>query len=175
LKFTINDVLKMKDNKAKDESNTVESNSSDATLVFDTVRENLVRAVDQMASVQPQYLQAFSNLQLDYIQTAKNVIQNTISAQKQLVGSWNIMPVSTTTTPYTEQFTRQSNEITNNTLRAVGINNQLVINAVDAARENLKVYNRTVDVVTEFSNNIAKACAAFSATAAQQQQQFSGQ
>jgi hypothetical protein len=172
LKFTINDVLKMIDNKAKDESNTVESNSSDATLVFDTVRENLVRAVDQMASVQPQYLQAFSNLQLDYIQTAKNVIQNTISAQKQLVGSWNIMPVSTTTTTtYTEQFTRQSNEITNNTLRAVGINNQLVINAVDAARENLKVYNRTVDVVTEFSNNIAKACAAFSATAAQQQQQ----
>jgi len=168
----------MIDNKAKDESNTVESNSSDATLVFDTVRENLVRAVDQMASVQPQYLQAFSNLQLDYIQTAKNVIQNTISAQKQLVGSWNIMPVSTTTTtttPYTEQFTRQSNEITNNTLRAVGINNQLVINAVDAARENLKVYNRTVEVVTEFSNNIAKACAAFSATAAQQQQQFSRQ
>src|SRR5215212_10366861 len=119
----------MIDNKAKDESNTVESNSSDATLVFDTVRENFVRAVDQMASVQPQYLQAFSNLQLDYIQTAKNVIQNTISAQKQLAGSWNIMPVSTTTTtPYTEQFTRQSNEITNNTLRAVGINNQLVIN-----------------------------------------------
>jgi hypothetical protein len=161
----------MVDNKSKDESNTVESSSP--IHVFDTVRENLVRAVDQIASVQPQYSQAFSNLQLDYIQTAKNVIQNTISAQKQLVGSWNIMPVSTT--PYTEQFTRQTNEITNNTLRAVGINNQLVINAVDAARENLKVYNRTVDVVTEFSNNIAKACAAFSAAAQQQQQQFSKQ
>ncbi len=155
----------MVDNKSKDESNTVESSSP--IHVFDTIRENLVRAVDQIASVQPQYSQAFSNLQLDYIQTAKNVIQNTISAQKQLVGSWNIMPVSTT--PYTEQFTRQTNEITNNTLRAVGINNQLVINAVDAARENLKVYNRTVDVVTEFSNNIAKACTAFSAAAHQQQ------
>src|SRR5215217_9476036 len=103
----------MIDNKSKDESNTV--GSSSASHIFDTVRENFVRAVDQMASVQPQYLQAFSNLQLDYIQTAKNVIQNTISAQKQLAGSWNIMPVSTTTTPYTEQFTRQSNEITNNT------------------------------------------------------------
>jgi hypothetical protein len=128
-----------------------------------------------MAKVQPQYSQAFSNLQLDFIQTTKNMIQNTVSAQKQLVGSWNIMPVSTATTPYTEQFTRQANEITNNALRAVGINNQLAINAVDAARENLKVYNRTVDVVTEFSNNIAKACAAFSAAAQQQQQQFSKQ
>ena len=161
----------MVDNKSKDESNTARSNSSSgATHVFDTVKENFVRALDEMAKVQPQYSQAFSNLQLDYVQTAKNVIQNIFSAQKQLVGSWNIMPVSTTT-PYTEQFTRQANEITNNALRAVDINNQLAINAVDAARENLKIYNRTVDAVTEFSTNIAKACTAFSAAAAQQQQQ----
>ena len=93
-----------------------------------------------MAKVQPQYSQAFSNLQLDYIQTAKNVIENTISAQKQLVGSWNIMPVSTTI-PYAEQFTRQTNEITNNTLKAVDMNNQLTINALDLARENLRIYN----------------------------------
>jgi hypothetical protein len=159
----------MVDNKSKDESNTVGS-SSNATHVFDTVKENFVRTVDEMAKIQPQYSQAFSNLQLDYIQTAKNVIENTISAQKQLVASWNIMPVSTTI-PYTEQFTRQANEITNNTLRAVGINNQLTINAVDAARENLRVYNRTVDAVTEFSTNIAKACTDFAAAAAQQQQQ----
>jgi hypothetical protein len=154
------------DNKSKDESNTVGSSSS-TTHVFDTVKENFVRAVDEMANVQPQYSQAFSNLQLDYIQTAKNVIQNTISAQKQLVGSWNIMPVSTT--PYAEQFTRQSNEITKNALRAVDINNKLAISSVDVARENLKIYNRTVDAVTEFSNNIAKACTAFSAD---QQQRF---
>jgi hypothetical protein len=158
----------MVDNKSKDESNTAGSNnSSGATHVFDTVMENFVRTADEMAKVQPQYAQAFSNLQLDYIQAAKNMIQNTVSAQKQFIGSWSV-PVST---PYTEQFTRQSNEITNNTLRAVGINNQLVINAVDAARENLKIYNRTVDAVTEFSTNIAKACAAFSTAAAQQQQQ----
>ncbi len=79
------------------------------------------------------------------------------------------MPVSSsTTTPYTEQFTRQTNEIANNTLKAVDINNKLAINAVDAARENLKIYNRTVDAVTEFGTNIAKACTAFSAATAQQ-------
>jgi hypothetical protein len=158
----------MVDNKSKDQSGTLGSTS--AIHVLDTVRENLVRAVDETAKVQPQYSQALSNLQLDYVQAAKNMIQNTISVQKQLVGSWNIMPVSTTI-PYAEQFTRQTNEITNNTLRAVGINNQLAINAVDAARENLKIYNRTVDAVTEFSNNIAKTCTAFSTAVAQQQQQ----
>ncbi|HEX2068080.1 MAG TPA: hypothetical protein VHF08_05225 [Nitrososphaeraceae archaeon] len=119
-----------------------------------------------MAKVQPQYSQAFSNLQLDFIQTTKNIIQNTISSQKQFIGSWNIMPVST---PYTENFTRQTNEITNNALRAVGINNQLAINALDLARENLRIYNRTVNAVTEFGTNIAKTCTAFSAVAQQQQ------
>ncbi len=81
------------------------------------------------------------------------------------------MPVSSTTTPYAEQFTRQANEITNNTLRAVDINNQLAINALDLARENLRIYNRTVDAVTEFGTNIAKTCTAFSAAVTQQQQQ----
>jgi hypothetical protein len=65
---------------------------------------------------------------------------------------------------------RQSNEITNNTLRAVGINNQLAINALDRARENLKIYSQTADAVTEVDTNTAKTCAYFSAA---QPQQFS--
>jgi hypothetical protein len=149
-------------NKSKDESSTAETTS--ASHVFDTVRGNFVKAVDQMANIQPQCAQAFSNLQLDYIQMVKNAIQNTILAQKQFIGNFNI-PVSI---PYTEQFTRQSNEITNIALRAVGINNQLAINTVDLARENLKIYSRTSEAVTEFSNNIAKACTDFSAAAQQQ-------
>ncbi len=106
----------MVDNKSKNESSAVES--SNAAHVFDTVKENFVRAVDEVAKVQPQYSQAFSNLQLDYIQTVKNVIQNTILAQKQLQANFNI-PFSTS---YTEQFKRQSKEITNHTLGTVGIN-----------------------------------------------------
>jgi hypothetical protein len=56
-----------------------------------------------------------------------------------------------------EQFAKQTNEITDNTMRTVGINNQLAINAIDAARENLRIYNRTVDAITDFSSNAAKA------------------
>ena len=74
-----------------------------------------------------------------------------------------------TTTPYTEQFTRQSNEMTNNAIRAVNINNQLTINTLDAARDNLKIYDRTIDSLTEFNTNVAKAWASFFSV---QQQQF---
>jgi hypothetical protein len=146
---------------------TTQTRDERTSEISDTVRDNLIRTVDEFAKAQPQYSQAISNLQLDYIQTTKNMIQTTFSAQKQITSSWNLPSV-----PYGEVFTRQSNEITNNAIRSVGINNQLTINALDAARENLKIYNRTVDTLSDFSTNIAKAWTTFYA---QQQQQFAQQ
>jgi hypothetical protein len=125
--------------------------------IYDTLKENLVKVIDEMAKIQPQFSQSISNLQIDYIQTAKNIIQNAISTQKQFISSWNISADQ----PYTEQIAKQSTEVTNNTIKAVGINNQLAINALDAARENLKIYNRTIDAVTDFNSNIAKAWESF--------------
>ncbi len=125
--------------------------------VYDTLKENIMRAIDEMAKIQPQFSQSVSNLQIDCIQTAKNIIQNAVSAQKQLI-IWNIPG----TEQYSEQFSKRSKEITNNTIKAIGINNQLAINALDAARENLKIYNRTIDAVTDFNSNIAKAWSQFS-------------
>jgi uncharacterized protein YjgD (DUF1641 family) len=121
--------------------------------MYDAVKNNFLRSIDEIVKVQPQYSQSISNLQLDYIQTIKNTIQTAISAQKQLIGGLNIQLAA----PYTDQFTKQSNEITNNAIRAVAINNELIINALEAARENLKIYNRTVDSVTEFNTNVGKA------------------
>jgi len=135
-----------------------------ASDVYDTMRDNLIRTVDEFAKVQPQYSQSISNLQLDYIQTTKNMIQTAFAAEKQFASSLNIPAV-----PYGDLFTRQSNEMTNNAIRSVGINNQLTINALDAARENLKIYNRTADAMTDFSTNVAKAWTSFFA---QQTQQF---
>jgi vancomycin permeability regulator SanA len=58
---------------------------------------------------------------------------------------------------YAEQFAKQSNEFTTNLIRTVGTNNQMTINAQDAARENVKIYNRTVDAMKEFSANVVRA------------------
>ena len=140
----------MVDNKSKDDNSVRTADTQD---IYDTVKNNYLRSIDEIVKVQPQYSQSISNLQLDYIQTIKNTIQTAISAQKQLTSGLNIQLAA----PYTEQFTKQSNEITNNAIRAVAINNELIINALEAARENLKIYNRTVDSVTEFNTNVGKA------------------
>src|SRR5581483_218698 len=154
-------VIEMVDKTTKDET----IRTADARDVYDTMRDNFIRTVDEIAKVQPQYSQSISNLQLDYIQTTKNMIQTAFSVQKQLASSVNA-PVNM---PYADLFARQSNEVTNNAIRSVGINNQLTINALDAARENLKIYNRTIDAVTDFNTNVTKAWTSFFA---QQQAQF---
>ena len=155
--------------KSKDETYKA-SEHGETPDFYETVRENYIKIVDELAKVQPQYSQSVSNLQLDYIQAIKNTIYTAFSAQKNLTnsnqGTWNSTPASV---PFIDQFAKQSNEITNNTIRAVGINNQLTINALDAARENLKIYNKTIDAVTEFNTNAAKAWNSFFTT---QQQQF---
>ena len=69
---------------------------------------------------------------------------------------------SLTNTPYVEQFRRQSNEITAQALSVFDTSNQLAINAINAARENLKLYGKAIDAVMEFNNNIANAWSYFS-------------
>lgn len=154
----------MADTKSKEES--ISRPITSATEVYDTVRENVIRVIDEMAKVQPQYSQSISNLQLDYIQTAKNTIQTVFSVPKQLAGNLN------TTVPgtFTEQFAKQANEFTSNLIRTAGINNQLTITALDASREDVKIYNRTVNAITEFNTNVVKAWT--SLYSAQQQQFF---
>jgi len=96
----------------------------------------------------------------------KNTIQTVFSVPKQLAGNLNITVPST----FTDQFTKQANEFTSNLIRTVGTNNQLAINALDAARENVKIYSRTVDAITEFNTNVVRAWT--SLYSAQQQQFF---
>ena len=156
----------MVDNKSKDDINTTTTRSTEATNFYDTVKNNYIRIVDEITKAQPQYTQSVSNLQLDYIAAAKNSIQNMVSAQKMLASNGNVPIV---TPPYTDEFVKQSNEITENIVKAVRINNQLTVNAINAAAENFRTLNRTIESVTEFNTSATKAWNSFLTV---QQQQF---
>ena len=143
----------MVDNKSKDD-------------IYDTVKQNYIRIVDEFTKAQPQYTQSVSNLQFDYVAGAKYAIQNRVSAQKLLASNGSFPIV---TTQYTDEFVKQSNEITENIVSAVRINNQLTVNAINAAAENFRTLNRTIESAVEFNTSTAKAWNSFVTV---QQQQF---
>ena len=155
----------MVDNKSKDDI-TPTTRSTEAANLYDTVKQNYIRILDEFTKAQPQYTQSVSNLQLDYIAAAKNTIQNMVSAQKMLASNGNVPIV---TPPYKDEFVKQSNEITEIIVSAVRTNNQLTVNAINAAAENFITLNRTIESVTEFNTTAAKAWNSFLTV---QQQQF---
>ena len=152
----------MVDTKSKDNVNT----STEVTNLCDTATQNCIRILDELTKAQPQYTQSVSNLQLDYVAAAKNTIQNIGSVQRMFASNVNFPIV---TPQYTDEFVKRSNEITDNIVRALRINNQLTVNAINAAAENFRTFNRTIDSVTESSSRAAKAWNSFVTT---QQQQF---
>jgi hypothetical protein len=155
----------MVDTKSKDNVNT-STGSTEITNLYDTATQNCIRIVDELAKAQPQYAQSVSNLQHDYVAAAKNTIQNMASVQNMLARNVNF-PIATP--QYTDEFVKRSNEITENMVNAIRINNQLTVNAINAAAENFRTFNRTIDSVTEFNSGAAKAWNSFVTT---QQQQF---
>jgi hypothetical protein len=152
----------MVDTKSKDNVNTL----TEVTNLCDTATQNCIRILDESTRAQPQYAQSLSNIQLDYVDAAKNTIQNIGSVQKMLANNVNFPLV---TPQYTDEFVKRSNDITGNMVNALRINNQLTVNAINAAAENFRTFNRTIDSVTEFNTSAAKAWNSFLTA---QQQQF---
>ena len=144
--------------KSKDDITTTSTRSAEAANFYDTVRQNWIRIVDEFTKAQPQYAQSISNLQLDCIAAAKDTVRNMVSAQR-LAGNGNVPPV--VTPPYTDEFVKQSNEITENIVKVVRINNQLTVNAINAAAENFRTLNRTIESVKEFNTSAANAWNSF--------------
>lgn len=126
--------------------------------IYNLTKENLNRIVDEAAKIQPRYAQSLSNIQLDYIQSIKNAISTAFYNQKQIANTgWSTWDDIFPKNQFAEHFAKQSQEITRNVTRALNINNQLTINALEVARENLKIYNKTIDAISEFNANTAKA------------------
>lgn len=153
----------MVDSKSENDATTTSRPTGDVSKLYDAVNENLIKTVDELAKVQPKYGQSIHNTILAQIHTIKNVIHNTILAQKQLASGWNI-PVA-----YTEEFVKESDEITKNILNAIDVNNEIAVKSLDAITENFKTFNRTIDSFTEFNINTAKT---WNSIYSAQQQQF---
>jgi phosphoribosylanthranilate isomerase len=143
--------------------------------IFDVANENFTKLVNEAAKVQLQCVQAISNLEQDYIEAARNVIQTITSVEKQFTNSnssnFNNVVISDTAAPYIQGIVKQSNDFTNNIIRMADISNQLTINSLNALREGVKDSSRTVEATAESNTNVAKAWAISYSTV---QQQFAG-
>jgi len=158
--------------RSKDSTGTTDAAAVvNVTHIFDAANDNFTRLINESAKVQPQYAQAVSNLQQEYIDVVRTAVQRTTSIQKQLASSSsnsNNAIISDAAAPYVQDLVRQSSNFTNNLIRMADINNRLTINALNALRENVKNCSRTVEANAEYNSSLATAWASSSSTFQQQ-------
>ena len=136
--------------------------------MLDTCKQNMLRTIDEISKYQPQYAQSISNLQQDYLQVTKESINRTFAIQK----SWYKNSARNTFTPiaspYAEQYRKQSDEATSQAFHVFDTANRLAIDSLNASRENIKLYSKTVETVTEYNANMANTWSNFFTSAQKQ-------
>lgn len=117
---------------------------------YNALKEDTTKIVNEIAKTQPTYIQAISNLQMKYIEATKNIINSTLGFQKQVYESLD----NNSTTTFTKQLGRQSNEITNNFIEFNNINNKFISNVLEVAGDGIKNFSKTLDTFVKFNANV---------------------
>jgi hypothetical protein len=136
--------------------------------MLDTCKQNMLRTVDEISKYQPQYAQSISNLQQDYLQVTKESINRTFAIQKSWYRNTARNSFTPMEGPYSEQYRKQSNEATSQAFHVFDTANQLAIDSLNASRENIKLYSKTVETVTEYNANMANTWSNFYTSAQKQ-------
>ena len=135
--------------------------------ILDTYKEYMLRTIDEMSKYQPKYAQSISNLQQEYFQATKEAINRSFAIQKSWYGNVKT-PFAPVTVPYAEQFKKQSDEVTSQAFHVFDTANDLAIENLNAARENIKLYSKTFDTMNEYNANLANTWSNFYTSAQKQ-------
>ena len=136
--------------------------------MLDTCKQNMLRTIDEISKYQPQYAQSISNLQQDYLQVTKESINRTFAIQKSWYRNTARNSFTPIASPYAEQYRKQSDEATSQAFNVFETANQLAIDSLNASRENIKLYSKTVETVTEYNANMANTWSNFYTSAQKQ-------
>jgi len=136
--------------------------------MLDTCKQNMLRTIDEISKYQPQYAQSISNLQQDYLQVTKESINRTFAIQKSWYKNTARNTFTPIASPYAEQYRKQSDEATSQAFHVFDTANRLAIDSLNASRENIKLYSKTVETVTEYNANMANTWSNFFTSAQKQ-------
>jgi len=131
---------------SKNETTTI--NSKD---VFTVCQENVNKLFDGIKHSVPQYHQSITNVQQEYLQAYENVVDSTITLQKDYVRKAGIaanVPQATLKVIHdtTEEF-----------VKAASIQNQVTLATIDATQQNIKTFNDNAKSFADLNRNILQS------------------
>lgn len=127
---------------------TTQANSKD---VFSAYQENIDKIFNGIKQSVPQYHQSITNVQQEYLQAYENIVDSTITLQKECAKKSGI------TSNIPEATLKVIHDTTEEFVKAASIQNQVALATIDATQQNIKTFNDNAKSFADLNKNILQS------------------
>ena len=128
-----------------------ETTQENPTDVFSVYQENVDKLFTGIKQSVPQYHQSITNVQQEYLQAYENVVDSTITLQKEYVKKAGIA------TNIPEATLKVIHDTTEEFVKAASIQNQVTLATIDATQQNIKTFNDNAKSFADLNRNILQS------------------
>ena len=119
--------------------------------MFSVYQENIDKIFSGIRHSVPQYHQSITNVQQEYLQAYENIVDSTITLQKEYAKKAGIA----TNIPQTTL--KVIHDTTEEFVKAASIQNQITLATIDATQQNIKTFNDNAKSFTDLNRNILQS------------------
>ena len=127
---------------------TVTRNSKD---IFSVYQQNVDKLFNGVKQSVPQYHQSITNVQQEYLQAYENIVDSTITLQKEYAKKAGVA------TNIPEATLKVIHDTTEEFVKAASIQNQVVLATIDATQQNIKTFNDNAKSFADLNRNILQS------------------
>ena len=130
------------------ENKTTTANPKD---VFSVYQQNVDKIFNGIKQSVPQYHQSITNVQQEYLQAYENVVDSTITLQKEYAKKAGVA------TNIPEATLKVIRDTTEEFAKAASIQNQVALATIDATQQNIKTFNDNAKSFADLNKNILQS------------------
>ena len=128
-----------------------EQTQSNPKDIFSVYQQNVDKFFNGIRTSVPQYHQAITNVQQEFIQAYANIADSAVSLQKEYAKKAGIA------TNIPEATIKVIQDTTEEIVKATSIQNQVTLATIDAAQQNIKTFNDNANSFAELNRNILQS------------------
>jgi len=119
--------------------------------VFSVYQDSIDKIFIGIRQSVPQYHQSITNVQQEYLQAYENVVDSTITLQKEYAKKFGVA------TNIPQATLKVMNDTTEEFVKAASIHNQITLATIDATQQNIKTFNDNAKSFADLNRNILQS------------------
>ena len=127
---------------------TTTKNSKD---IFSVYHQNVDKLFNGIKQAVPQYHQSITNVQQEYLQAYENIVDSTITLQREYAKKAGIA------TNIPEATLKVIRDTTEEFVKSASIQNQVALATIDATQQNIKTFNDNAKSFADLNRNVLQS------------------